>query len=338
MVKLRLRPLHDALRNALSQANVRAFAKLAAEIAKQTVAKGSAANPSPSEKTELDPRLHAIADKSQLFLERLMEQIPEENRTARPNNQTDAASTTSAVVLRASTTESTMELRSEAAPKPTYPASLRAMLAAAANLQALAQSFTTHWPAQSRPMLPGNSPATGQERTWAPILAWLVLSSIPEYCAAKGDRIELFDRLLIRHALADLFSSMGMEGEAGWQAAAQVRLLLLPVALAPEAIRSEALWNEPDVRWLAGVNVAAGITYFNKQQFEELLTWLQLPILIELSHGEAFQARSEQPSGIASGIAEIEASVAAARKAAQRAGYDLKKYVATTMSTTKIDP
>ena len=338
MVKLRLRPLHDALRNALSQANVRAFAELAAEIAKKTVAKGSAANPSPSEKTELDPRLHAIADKSQLFLERLMEQIPEENRTARPNNQTDAASTTSAVVLRASTMESTMELRSEAAPKPTYPASLRAMLAAAANLQALAQSFTTHWPAQSRPMLPGNSPATGQERTWAPILAWLVLSSIPEYCAAKGDRIELFDRLLIRHALADLFSSMGMEGEAGWQAAAQVRLLLLPVALAPEAIRSEALWNEPDVRWLAGVNVAAGITYFNKQQFEELLTWLQLPILIELSHGEAFQARSEQPSGIASGIAEIEASVAAARKAAQRAGYDLKKYVATTMSTTKIDP
>ena len=167
MVKLRLRPLHDALRNALSQANVRAFAELAAEIAKQTVAKGNAASTSSSVKTELDLRLRTIADKSQLFLDRLLEQIPEENRTSRTDNQTDAESTTSPGVVKAPATESTVELRAEAAPMPTYSESLRAMLASGANLQALAQSYTTHWPAQSRPMLPGNSPATRQERTWA---------------------------------------------------------------------------------------------------------------------------------------------------------------------------
>jgi len=50
--------------------------------------------------------------------------------------------------------------------------------------------------------------------------------------------------------LAELFSSMGMEGEASWQAAAQVRLLLTPQRFCPEAIHGEALGPTPDVRWL----------------------------------------------------------------------------------------
>jgi hypothetical protein len=212
------------------------------------------------------------------------------------------------------------------------------MLAAGANLQALAQSFTTNWPAQSRPILPGNAPATRQERTWAPIFAWFVLRSIPEHCVANGDRVELFDRLLLRHALAELFSSMGMEGEASWQAAAQVRLLLTPQAVLPEAIHGEALWADPDVRWLAGANLAAGITYFNKQQFEELLTWLQLPVLLQIAQAEAAQEKSVQTCDIAAEIAAIEASVTAARKAAQRAGYDLNKYLAASTSIAKIHP
>jgi hypothetical protein len=159
------------------------------------------------------------------------------------------------------------------------------------------------------------------------------LRSNPAHCAVNGDRIGLFDRLLFRHALAEIFSSMGMEGEASWQAAAQVRLLMSPSAAAPDAVRSEELWADPDVRWLAGVNLAAGVTYFNKQQFEELLTWLQLPILLQIAQTEAIQTKVVQPAG----IAEIEKAVAAARKAAQRAGYDLSKYLAST-STTKTTP
>jgi hypothetical protein len=127
---------------------------------------------------------------------------------------------------------------------------------------------------------------------------------------------------------------MGMEGEASWQAAAQVRLLLSPLAVAPDAIHTEALWADPDVRWLVGVNLAAGVTYFNKQQFEELLTWLQLPTLLEIVRTEAAQAKSEQPAGIAA----IEDAVAAARKAAQLAGYNLNKYLAASTSTTTINP
>jgi hypothetical protein len=131
--------------------------------------------------------------------------------------------------------------------------------------------------------------------------------------------------------LADLFCSMGMEGEAMWQAAAEVRLLLSEAAVAPDAIYSEDLWADPDVRWLAGVNQAGGITFFNREQFEELLTWLQLPALIEIVPAETIQPKSAQPAG----IAEIETSVAAARKAAHDAGCNLKKFLHATTSIPK---
>jgi hypothetical protein len=319
MVKFRLRPLHDALRAVISPANVRDFAELAREIAQQNAGQGTGPNPSTGAKneakrakTEIDPRLRAIADKGQFFFDRLLENIPEENRKPKSNG------------LGAPSP----------GPEPTYADFLRSLLPAAARLQALAQLYSTNWPAQSRPILPGNAPATRQARTWAPILAWIVMRSIPAYCAPNGDPIELFDRLLFRHALADLFVSMGMEGEASWQAAAQVRLLLSGAAIAPEVIRSEALWADPDVRWLAGVNLAAGITYFNRQQFEELLTWLQLPTLIQIAQNETSQSKSAQPTSIAT----IEDSVAVARKSAKHAGYDLKKFLLASNPTPKIYP
>jgi hypothetical protein len=341
MVKLRLRPLHEALRSAVSPANVHALAKAAAGIAQRTTEQRSGAHPLSSTKKELDPHLRALADKSQLFFDRLLEQIPEENSTPAPSAPiatTNATIAGTGVEAGAPSIPRSSQNGRDATPyapaETTYSETFRTLLLAATQLQALAQSFSTDWPAQSRPLLPGNAPATRQERTWAPILAWIVLRSIPAHCAPNGDRVALFDRLLFRHALADLFSSMGMEGEASWQAAAQVRLLLSPLAVAPDAIHTEALWADPDVRWLVGVNLAAGVTYFNKQQFEELLTWLQLPTLLEIVRTEAAQAKSEQPAGIAA----IEDAVAAARKAAQLAGYNLNKYLAASTSTTTINP
>jgi hypothetical protein len=210
--------------------------------------------------------------------------------------------------------------------EPEFAKDLCAKLNGAARLPALAASYSSDWTAQSRPVLPCVDPVTRTERTWAPILAWIVLRSLPAHCSPNGNRVELFDRLLLRTALAEIFSSMGMEGEARWQAAAQVRLLLGTTAVAPDAIYAEALWADPDVRWLAGVNVAAGITFFNKQQFEELLTWLQLPALVGIAQ--------EEPARSAA-IAEIEGSVAAARTSSQTAGFNLKKYLATSAPIAK---
>jgi hypothetical protein len=161
-------------------------------------------------------------------------------------------------------------------------------------------------------MLPGRKPGTQADHAWAPVLAWIVLRSLP----LESDAIAIFDRLELRAALADIFSSLGMEGEAKWRAAAQVRMLLSAPAA---SVRSETFWSEPDVRWLAGVNTSSGITYINREQFEELLAWLQLPALIKIA---------QQKSGQAKSIAELEAAFAATCEAAHAAGYQLDAFIA----------
>ena len=350
MTKLRLRPLHEALRAILSPANVRELADLADEIARQIWQQNAQQRTGlkrEHKQAELDSLPRRAIDKGQIFFDRLLANIPEQDRAPKLVPSTTIAPTVGGPIpgLDASMADAPflshpvqnerepMQANAEpqvgggqAACEPTYAETFRALMAAALRLQALAQTFSTDWPAQSRPMLPGHAPATRGECTWAPILAWIALRSIPAYCTPNGDRAEmvaLFDRLLFRHALADHFRSMGMEGESSWQAAAQVRTLLSPVAVAPDAIHSEALWADPDVRWLGGVNLAVGITYFNKQRFEELLTWLQLPALIEIAGSETIQPGASQPNGIDT----IEEVVAAARKGAQLAGYDLDKFL-----------
>src|ERR1700722_4749684 len=54
---------------------------------------------------------------------------------------------------------------------------------------------------------------------------------------------------------------------------------------------SPILWHDADVRWLTGVHQAKGHTYFAKESYEELIWWLQLPILSKLA-GEAVLDRS----------------------------------------------
>jgi hypothetical protein len=290
LARLRLSPLHDALRNAVSAANVHLLARVADELLDPSVQKhGKTDNP-------LDP----IVEASRHFYERMVETLPEIGNP--PPIGADSAPATAPT------------------PLPKYADTLRAMLNAAASLPSLAKTYSIDWPAASRPVLPGSDPASRLPRTWVPILAWIVLRSLPTQLAAQGDRSELFDRIMLRSTLADIFHSLGMEGESRWQAAAQVRVLLTQAAAAPDAIHSAALWADPDVRWLAGVNVSDGKTWFNKEQFEELLTWLQLPSLIEI----AAAAPLEQGSVI-EGVEEV---VADARQAADLAGYNLEKYLA----------
>ncbi|HEX9200511.1 MAG TPA: alpha-amylase family glycosyl hydrolase [Acidobacteriaceae bacterium] len=315
---LRLRPLHDALRETISHANIHTLAAVADNFAGYTNRQSSQAiavadpnvdaiadgnsdlEPSRLDKTQLE-QLRAISEKSRYFFDRVVENLPEE---------TPAPKTTAGTSKTLDASASTQR------PAPSDLAEVvRVKLSAAARLLSLARSFSIDWPAKSRPILPAKDPDTRQERTWAPILAWIVMRNLP----VKGDLVETFDRLLLRRALADIFATMGMQGEARWQAAAQVRLLLSKAATAPHAIRSEALWADPDARWLAGVNHSGGATYFNKEQFEELLTWLQVPALIEIARLESGQPQA---------IAKLEKEVADALAAAESAGYNLEGYFA----------
>jgi len=327
MAMLRLKPLHDALREALSHANVRALAEIADELAPDAVknllgpdtaspkSEGefkskdaprteiSAADTYPS-RTQLD-RLRAIAKQSQRFLALVLEAAPKDDRAAQTSLGRKSGSQRS---------------DPEAAPAEAEDE----LLAAAAQLPVLANLFSTDWPANSRPILPGKSAASRTERIWAPVLAWLILRGLP----ARLDPAKLFDRLLLRRALAEIFSTFGMEGEAKWQAAAQVRLLLTAAANVPNAIETEALFSDPDARWLAGVHESSGVTYFNKEQFEELATWLQLPALLEIAGSEVDEAKRNAR------IVQIESTIATSYGAAQAAGYKLSAYLAAFEAAT----
>lgn len=313
LAMLRLRPLHDALREAVGPASVHMLASIADDLAGEPPAKAeeeSTAGPTPEPP---DARLRELVDKGRIFFERVLEGLPEERPAA-----------------------GSPDAKSKASPPPRpaptwndYAESVRAMLEGAARLPALAGRYTTDWPAKSRPVLPATDTGSRQERVWAPILAWAFLRSLPWQRAPHGDLAELFDRLLLRPALAEIFLSMGMEGESRWQAAAQVRLLLTRTAAAPGAIRAEGLWNDPDARWLAGVNQSAGVTYFNKEQFDELLTWLQLPVLVEIARRNAKRPTVAE----ATAIAGVEEMVASTRAAVESAGYRLDGYLAREIDT-----
>ena len=324
MAMFRLRPLHDALRDAIGPGAVEALIEIAESLApvspaqKESVADTTAAStpaPSSTSKAQMDPRLRSLADKSCHFFERILENLPPEDSPAQTGSVDASAKSKSLPV--------TVPLRPTPS-GPFYTEAVRTMLTAATRLPLLSQSYSTAWPAESRPILPGNDPASRQQRVWAPILAWIVLRNLPWQRAPQGDLAKLFDRLLLRHALADIFLSMGMEGESRWQAAAQVRLLLTKPASAPRAIRSAAFWADPDVRWLAGVNQSGGATYFNKEQFEELLTWLQLPTLLDIARSDT----GETPAIQLAALAKVEDAVVTAREAAASAGYNLEAYFA----------
>src|SRR5215475_3260558 len=99
-------------------------------------------------------------------------------------------------------------------------------------------------------------------------MAWALLKSIP------GRPAESFDQLQLREALGAIFSTCGMEGEDVWRAAARVRVLLAHGERPVRVVAYErSFWEDPDVRWLTGVNESGGKTYFNLEATDELLAW-----------------------------------------------------------------
>ncbi|RSL15249.1 glycosidase [Edaphobacter aggregans] len=335
LAKLRMRPVHEALHRVINANNVCLFAEIAGKDTRQHLAETSKKFPAetlnmtieppkeaPIEVTRgqminaskkelgtptLDPKLHTFLEKSQLFFESVINTLSAEDQEAMALQITTISDdiTKDPAVGHASAFDLTLSFRKEC----------EALSSAAIHLPRLEQGFSSVWPAAVRYMLPSNEPGISIEQTWSPVLAWILLRSFPPH----GMSASLFDRLQLRSALAELFSSLGMEGEKAWRAAAQVRILLSHADFSSSSlIDSEAFWADPDVRWFTGINEVSSTIYFNKELFGELLSWVQLPTLLNVVR---------QDGVILFFINEIELTVSRACSTAKDAGYKLDRYL-----------
>ena len=176
----------------------------------------------------------------------------------------------------------------------------------AVGLQKLARTLGTGWPAEVREVIPGVN-GLRPELAWPPVVAWILLASFGE-----AQDSAWFDRLEVRTALAEVFASLGFEGDTGWQAAARVRLMLR----GGNDLRTETFWADGDARWLAGVSTAGGTTWVNKERFEDLVCRLALPGLVAVVDGSPETLRQQE-----AGVAAVCGSMTAA-------GYDLGAWLA----------
>ncbi len=196
------------------------------------------------------------------------------------------------------------------------------LVAAALRLPLLERGFSTVWPASVRTLLPSWEPGSSVERTWAPVLAWGLLRSMP----AEERAEQAFDRLQLREALGAMFSTSGVEGEDVWRAAARVRVLLAHGDEALEkTVKSWSFWDDADVRWLAGVNVSDGKTYFNQEATDELIAWMMVPALLRAAEREDAEAE----------LKKIEKQFAELSAAAKASGFELEKFFAGAKASTK---
>jgi glycosidase len=328
----RLRPLHDALRQALSMENIRTLARASAEVSGPTdqhlpeptsvashdgkepqdedepIAQRGADGAEQAQKAEVgsEPpstrpipiaahqlRLEEFLNQCQLFCERAIASLRAENRKLAM--KLDAADATSQDRLQS------------------YRQNCERLALAATRLSLIEKDFAADWPVIAR-LLPHS------EQRQALIAAWIVLGSLPW----QGERIAVFDALQLRSGLVEIFSSFGVEGEDRWRVAAKLRVLLLQ-ADEPDI---HSFWSDGDVRWLSGVNESHGVTYVNKELCEELMDLLQLPALLEIAG---------QDSGVLDSILEVEAAVEQQYELVTKAGYRLDDYLDAVLAR-KVQP
>jgi glycosidase len=171
--------------------------------------------------------------------------------------------------------------------------------------------------AAARSVLPSNDVHVPAAQTWAPVMAWIALRELPTPTAA----LALYDGLRLRHALAEVFSAVGVHGEQAWRAAAQVRALLMMnrYGSCSAAVRSAEFWNDADVRWLTGIHGdIEEPEYFAQEGFEAFVCWLQLPALIAVGEGSAVQTKAAQ---------DVTAVAANLAYAAKVAGYEVHRFL-----------
>ncbi len=313
LLNLELEPLHNALRAALEPRLLREFASLADRTA-ATVAETPELLPHSElleQWIERAARFTALAREE--YFKRVQPPAPPVEEPRAPGEQAPA-------LLEA-------EAQNESALTETR---LRARVQALLRLPMVEAEFAQPWPSEARRVLPSASPAINAGYVWAPVLAYTLLAATAESLSlalASGPALALFDQFALRQVLAECFAQVEFAGQDTWRAAARVRLALAagirPSEPEPRGRHAEALaggtrvhgfapelWQDGDLRWLAGVNEHEGVTYFNKEAHEELLWWHALPDLLAVAAQTTSDGREVE--AVAVGLTGALASAAAA--------------------------
>ena len=257
--KLQIRPLLEAMRQTVTLANIEMFAELSRKFEKP---EAEEAADEPAEKTAaLNPRLEEFVRKAYFFKDRVIEL-----------SELDGGNSQDSLTRTASPPATT-----KSQPEPEH-ISCSALAGASVQLPLAVSAFPESLQLAASAVLPNIDPAIPCVPGWAPVLAWLLFRTLPPELSPA----EVFEKLNLRWALAETFSSVGLEGESAWKAAAQVSTLLKFGAV-EDAESTLAFWRDSDVRWLAGVNNSAGVEYINRERFDALLCWMELPALLRLA-------------------------------------------------------
>jgi hypothetical protein len=300
--KLRLRPLHEALRQAVRPSNIEVFLSIAS--ARKTTKTGGAGvlgkvsiEGGGKEETALDPRLSAFVESSRSFFDEVIKVSPPEY-LKRIEDLASLSDTT--VKLEDDTVaKTTAEIGAES--RHAYGRRVEAMISAVMKIGSLDERLVS-------------KPGMRIEQSWTVVLAWILLRELP----SENDCGTLFDDLQLRSNLAEIFSSVGMAREGKWRAAALVRILVSKMEKTIEkSVHEKTFWADADVRWLTGINEASGKTYFNREAFDELVRWIQLPALVRVAL---------QGSGVKQ-FAGMEDDLARESLAAKTAGFELDAYL-----------
>lgn len=200
-----------------------------------------------------------------------------------------------------------------------FTAAAEALLRALVRLPEIEAEVPDGWPASARCVLPSASPTGMALPVWAAALAAGVLGTMQE---AYAQDCTFFDTLQLRELLAETFQALGIEGEASWRTAARIRVALMAGSPAKgvsstSLLGGEAVWQDPDVRWLLGVHAAGGTEYFNKEAHEELAWWSELPSLLKWSELPDPRCASEMKERVTQVV-----------RRAGAAGYEVDRYLA----------
>ncbi len=326
LTRLRFQPLHAALRRALNREGIIAFADAAQKLQASTQVSGDgtakaapaapamakslngqgpvlASNTVRADRTpvaaEGQPKVDAPAllpgffERANEFYWRLSEILPETQRAELANDLQEGAKA--------------------------YRHGLSQLVEAALKLPGVARELSPGWPPAVREIVPGAGVGVRLERTWAPLMAYLLVHALPGTVEPET----LFEAVDLRMGLAESFAEAGLVGEDAWRSAARVKLLL-DGRIPTETLHTEGYWTDGDLRWLAGVNQSGGTTYVNQESFAQVLCTLQLPALL----GMAGSLGGEEAYRNAAGeLAEMEASVRAECERMEAADFQLMAYL-----------